>query len=120
MPATNPGSGTARRALVICTTPRTGSRLLCDTVWRTKLAGKPDEYFSPELRRELSRSASAAGDAAYLREVVSRATTPNGILSIKVHWSQMQLVKRCLAGRTGSRNPFARLAPVVDYCWLLR
>jgi LPS sulfotransferase NodH len=41
-------------------------------------------------------------------------------MSIKVHWDHMDLVRACLAAPAGSRNRFAQLAPVVDFCWLRR
>jgi LPS sulfotransferase NodH len=120
MQSRTPAFGTARRALIICTTPRTGSKLLCDAVWRTNLAGRPDEYFSVELWRELRQHSTGGDNEACLREVMTRATTPNGIMSVKVQWDHMNLVRRCLTPPAGSGDPFARLAPAVDHCWLRR
>lgn len=33
--------------LIVCATPGTGSGLLCDALWNTGLAGRPDEYSCP-------------------------------------------------------------------------
>jgi len=44
-------------SLIVCATPRTASGLLCDALWNTGLAGRPEEYFCPsdELTEEIVR-----------------------------------------------------------------
>ena len=40
-----PGAITPRRSYLVCATPRSGSTLLCETLERTGIAGRPREYF---------------------------------------------------------------------------
>jgi len=44
-PAAADGSTTPRRCYLVCATPRSGSTLLCETLERTGVAGRPREYF---------------------------------------------------------------------------
>ena len=37
---------------LVCGAPRTGSTLLCHSLWLSGRAGRPDEYFDPAILRE--------------------------------------------------------------------
>jgi LPS sulfotransferase NodH len=94
----------------VCATPRSGSTLLCETLKATGVAGCPDEYFEALLGTDTPRRpheyfadpppgvaallpdvpAAPAPELepfdAYLRSVVRRATTPNGVFGAKLMW----------------------------------
>jgi trehalose 2-sulfotransferase len=101
------------RTYFVCATPRSGSTLLCEALSRTGVAGRPAEYFETLLHSGLRRQPreyfiahddptvggllpETAPDPGpvlpagpyrdYLRDVVERATTPNGVLGAKVMW----------------------------------
>lgn len=82
-----------RTSCVITATPRTGSWLLSAALHATELAGAPEEYFQvenvPSLKVDLGLKPSAPLEA-YLARVVAYSTTPNGVFSTKLHWSQFE------------------------------
>jgi LPS sulfotransferase NodH len=94
-------STVVRRSCIIATTPRTGSWLLAEAMLETGLAGEPQEYFGWEGFRAWSKEFGLAKKAPHLRFVkkaLAHGTTPNGIFSAKMHWSQLErFVKRVRA-----------------------
>lgn len=84
-----PGAPTV--SYLICTTPRSGSWLLCDALTQTGLAGYPQEYLlSHTIFDEGWGRPSEANFGHYFSLIREEATTPNGVCGLKVHWSQMQ------------------------------
>lgn len=76
---------------VVCSTPRSGSGLLCRGLAATCMAGAPAEYFNPNQRRPLSARWQTGTDLhAYVRELRARRTSPAGILGVKLHWDQLE------------------------------
>jgi trehalose 2-sulfotransferase len=103
---------------LLCSTPRTGSSLLCDALRATGVAGRPEEYFQfrartgqprrpleyfegvedPEVLGILGPRTRAEEDEErydpgrfrryedYLTWAIVQATTPNGVLGVKVMW----------------------------------
>jgi LPS sulfotransferase NodH len=72
------------RRLVIASTARSGSYLLCRQLFRAGL-GVPTEYLRAQTMRELAqRWALPPGDQAYLREVERRRTADNGVFATKL------------------------------------
>lgn len=103
-------------SMLICTLPRSGSWLLAEGLWRTGLAGRPEEYFRPDwferfrqigklpFQHRLHRldhweppdltGASAPGQSRrsfgrFLAEIQRIGTTPNGVFGLKCHWGQL-------------------------------
>lgn len=115
---------------VICTTPRSGSYLLCDGLGSTSLAGRPREWFN--LRGEESRRSRWGLDkspdatyADYLEQVRVRSTTRNGISGIKLHYHQFTELVKKLASVKGfeglsTAELMAKAFPNVNYLWLTR
>jgi LPS sulfotransferase NodH len=87
-----------RLSYVICSTPRSGSYLLCELLWRTGLAGAPEEFFHPEKMPHLMRRWGVGGLDEYLRALLAHKTSPNGVFGAKVHWGQYSPV-------LGDRDP---------------
>lgn len=89
---------------VIAESPRSGSQLLADLLWRTGRMGAPGEYFNmdrtvPGLSQRLGCGpvTDPGGVDAYLRAVIRHRTTPNGVFGLKAHFAQL---RPFLAGRT--------------------
>ncbi len=71
---------------LICTTPRSGSTLLCEALKNTGLAGQPEEYFfftSQAFWKELWGTSS---DADYVARAIKEGTTSNGVFGAKMMW----------------------------------
>jgi LPS sulfotransferase NodH len=57
--------------------------------------------------------------------MVEYATTPNGVLSAKIHWRHMAFLRALLGDGTPGgeelpRDALLRLAPRLDFCWVSR
>lgn len=78
-----------RDAVVICSSRRTGTGLLCSALWSTDLCGRPDEYLDTNTRADYEAEWSSE-PSAYAERVFTYGTTPNGVFGIKVHWHQLQ------------------------------
>jgi LPS sulfotransferase NodH len=76
--------------IVICTTPRSGSYLLCRQMVNAGL-GVPHEYFRMRtISRLAQRYGVAPGDVgAYVERLEAHRTTPNGVFATKLHWHQL-------------------------------
>jgi LPS sulfotransferase NodH len=114
-----------KRAYVICTMTRTGSSLLCDTLGKIGIAGKPAEYFDIHQRNRSfwERYLKIEDPSQYLEKVLAEGTTPNGVFGLKLHGHQTPAlisefgadpksmdIDRCLATRF----------PIRKYLWLRR
>jgi len=72
------------RRLVIASTARSGSYLLCRQLFRAGL-GVPTEYLRAQTMQALARRWTLpTGDEAYLREVERRRTADNGVFATKL------------------------------------
>ncbi|CAG0992631.1 hypothetical protein BURK1_02353 [Burkholderiales bacterium] len=79
------------RRVAICTTPRSGSYLLCRQMIHAGL-GLPAEYFRDwSIRPLAARWGAAAGDDdAYIDELEARRTSANGVFAAKVQWHHLK------------------------------
>ncbi|MDO8408306.1 MAG: Stf0 family sulfotransferase [bacterium] len=72
---------------VICTTPRSGSWMLCSILRQTGHAGRPGEHFGPTLNEEFNSNRHAV-HAADVREYVEKAVVvgigANGVFGTKL------------------------------------
>ncbi|HZS31248.1 MAG TPA: Stf0 family sulfotransferase [Gaiellaceae bacterium] len=92
-PPRDPGS--ASRTYLVCSTPRSGSTLLCSGLHRTGLAGTPTEYFNIGFRATLAARWGTRGDlGAYVRELRARRSSANGVFGAKLHWSHLDELRR--------------------------
>lgn len=82
--------GPPSRRLVICSTPRSGSYLLCRQMINAGL-GLPTEYFRERTIARLSGrwGVNAGDDDGYVRELEARRTTENGVFAAKLQWQQL-------------------------------
>lgn len=100
---------------VVCSTPRSGSGLLCRALGATGVAGTPTEYFNPARRAALSRRwGCGSGLAAYLEALQARRTSHTGIFGTKLHWHQLEALRAEALGRRASEGPFEQSATFVE------
>ena len=92
-----------RLSYIICTGPRTGSTLLSSALWGTGIAGRPAEYFDAQADVEAywHRQLAMQSDAEYIGKVVGAATTPNGVMGLKLHWHQAIALRKQLLAEGG-------------------
>lgn len=86
----------------ICTTPYSGSKLLCESLRQTGIAGLPTEYFAvlgkktyeepmavstkPEIAHAISKHRDSYLCEDYLSEVFAYGTSRNGVFGTVVVW----------------------------------
>lgn len=74
-----------RRSFLVCTTPRSGSGFLCDTLWRTGYFGKPDEYFCDKgYHPEYATDGDRRDLSGYIGKVHALSAGRNGVLGAKI------------------------------------
>ena len=79
-------------------------------------AGMPAEYFRPDRVTMLKRRWAVESFDGYLRALIERKTSPNGVFGLKVHWGQYP-------DAAGDRDPstlFAGLAPAMRFITMRR
>jgi len=81
-----------RLSYMVCSIPRSGSSLLCELLTDTGLAGAPAEFFSPSRMDVLKQGWGVQTLDEYVRELLARKTSPNGVFGVKAHWSQYNAV----------------------------
>jgi LPS sulfotransferase NodH len=107
-----PGAGPPRVSFMVCALPRSGSSLLCELLAATGVAGVPTEFFEPNQWPEFARRWGADTLDAYLREMLARKTTPNGVFGVKALYPQ-------LVDALGDTSP-ARVFPNLRYVYVTR
>lgn len=75
---------------VICSSPRSGSTLLAQMLYDTKLAGDPLEYINPMYIMEYNKRFAGSSYEIYsiINNIKKIRTSPNGYFGIKLHFSQ--------------------------------
>lgn len=83
-----------RSSYLVCATHRSGSNLLCMGLWHSDLAGRPQEFFSPTREESLSQeyglTPATKSYVAYLRDLLIKRQTENGIFGSKIMWKHLQ------------------------------
>lgn len=74
---------------LICTTPRSGSNLLCEQLESTGILGRPREYFNGAGRRAIDDPEYPDAPEAQVRRALDRGVTANGVFGVKLFASQM-------------------------------
>ena len=93
---------------LICTTPRTGSTLLCGLLESAEVAGRPESYFrqpdeqSWAARWGIVRSPNGVFEyAEYVREALASGRTENGVFAARIMWGTLDY----LVDRLGAVYP---------------
>lgn len=69
---------------MICTSPRTGSELVCEYLSRTEKAGKPGEHFFPKRFPNFYEHYKINQFSDYFNIILRERTTPNGVFGTKM------------------------------------
>jgi trehalose 2-sulfotransferase len=73
----------------VCALPRSGSSLLCELLFGTRLAGAPAEYFDRALMKQFRARWGVTTFDDYLDALLARKTGPNGVFGFKAHFFQL-------------------------------
>src|ERR1700730_17498981 len=83
---------------VICTSPRSGSTLLCKGLTHTGRAGAPAEFFDHRVEATaywMFRFAISK-ESEFTDKIVEATSTPNGVFGTKLHWTTCPDMHRAL------------------------
>ncbi len=93
------------KKIVLFSTQRSGSTMVCDDLAGTNVLGRPSEYFIKliETRNELNSDEKRNE----LLAIVERSSTPNGISAVKVMSNQIQPIGQILlnSGAAEAKGP---------------
>lgn len=117
---------------MICTSPRSGSSLLCEGLKNTGRAGAPAEYFDdrPEFSEYWRQQFGIPNTVHYFDGVVVHSSTANGFFGAKLHWTNCRALRRALHASVGSKLADVRGRSLnellqakfasIQYVWLRR
>lgn len=114
---------TRHATYVIASTPRSGSSLLAAGLVATGVAGRPEEYFTPDhiasYKEDLNLPANCSWDE-YLAKVLAFATTENGVRGVKIHWRHVVSLAQALGGRGDPGLVLEKLFPAAVFVNIVR
>ncbi|MEQ8768101.1 MAG: Stf0 family sulfotransferase [Planctomycetota bacterium] len=84
-----PSVGLPRISYLVCSTPRSGSSLLCELLCHTELAGAPTEYLDTRVEADFRAVWRFDSLEEYCRLLLLKKTTPNGVFGFKAHFHQL-------------------------------
>ena len=108
---------------VIASTPRSGSSLLAAGLVATGVAGRPEEYFTPDYIRSYKEDLKLPVDcswAEYLARVMAVAATENGVRGVKIHWRHVVSLARALGFRGDPGVVLEALFPAAVFVNIVR
>jgi LPS sulfotransferase NodH len=115
---------------IICTTPRSGSWLLSESLASTSVAGNPREWFNAieeQQHRALWRARHSTNltFAQYLELARAESTTSNGVSGVKLHYYQFLQLPKKMAALQGYEDLtpaqlIRKTYPNAQYIWLTR
>jgi trehalose 2-sulfotransferase len=108
---------------VIASTPRSGSSLLAAGLVATGVAGRPEEYFTPDhigSYKEDFKLPVHCSWSEYLAKVMAFAATENGVRGIKIHWRHVALLARALGFRGDPGVVLEELFPTAVFVNIVR
>ena len=84
------------RGYAVCTSPRSGSNLLCEYLASTGLLGRPREYFNAGRRRMFDDPDYPDERDQQIEQVLTTGATANGIYGIKMFPKYLDAVAETL------------------------
>ncbi len=118
-------------SIVLCTTPRSGSTILCEALEASRLAGTPAEFFpeDPDQLQVLEQRFGAVSPSDYLGRLVQSTAGDNGVFGAKLFAHQQPVFERAVrmaaalrtSGEASSLDSGLRhTLGAVNYVWLRR
>ena len=108
---------------VIASTPRSGSSLLAAGLVATGVAGRPEEYFTPDhiasYKQDLKLPMNCSW-SEYLAKVMAFAATENGVRGFKIHWRHVVVLARELGFRGDPGAVLEELFPSAVFVNIVR
>lgn len=112
---------------LICTTNRSGSHLLCESLIGTGLAGKPSEFFWKDTEARLKEKWNLHSYRDYLQRVLVVGSSENGVFGSQIMMAQVTDFLRKLrgveeldCGELSDPEVVAKAFPNLNYIWLTR
>jgi LPS sulfotransferase NodH len=108
---------------VIASTPRSGSSLLAAGLVATGVAGRPEEYFTPDYIGAYKEDLKLPTDcswAEYLAKVMAFAATENGVRGFKIHWRHVVVLADALGFRGDPGVALEMLFPAAVFVNIVR
>jgi LPS sulfotransferase NodH len=108
---------------VIASTPRSGSSLLAAGLVATGVAGRPEEYFTPDHIGSYKQDLKLPMDcswAEYLAKVMAFAASENGVRGLKIHWRHVVSLARTLGFRGDPGDVLEVLFPAAVFVNIVR
>jgi trehalose 2-sulfotransferase len=108
---------------VIASTPRSGSSLLAAGLVATGVAGRPEEYFTPDHIGSYKEDLQLPADCSwreYLAKVMAFAATENGVRGVKIHWRHVVELARTLGFRGDPGIVLEMLFPAAVFVNIVR
>jgi len=102
---------------LVCSTPRSGSTLLCEGLRATGRLGVPTEYFNIDASVvPLSVRWGSTTATDFVRDLYRFRTSQEGVFGTKLHWQQVEEMRDDLGlGRLAGEGPFpARERAMLD------
>jgi LPS sulfotransferase NodH len=115
------------KSYIICSTPRTGSFLLCESLIRTDVAGGPGEYFWMGNEEGFRSRWGVTTYADYVQAAIRQGSTSNGVFGVKIMHGYLEDVAKKIStleqfkGRELRPDQmFSELFPNLHYIWITR
>lgn len=100
-----------QKTFLICASPRSGSTLLCEVLFRSGLLGKPREVFNPDLEAGEAEAWGTTTYAEFYQRAIADGMGPDGVFGTKLMWMYMERVTEKLQTLFGPHpSPLARVA----------
>lgn len=79
------------KSYILCTTPRSGSTLLCSLLQSTGVAGYPESYFRKQDINMWAKSWGVASqfDREYVSAVLPAGMSSNGVFGVRLMWGTL-------------------------------
>ncbi len=103
------------RSYIVCSTPRSGSGLLCRGLAEIGAVGVPLEYFNPIHRARFAERWRCDPDLrSYIVELHARRSSAEGLFATKLHWDQLVALRAEAGAGTDDRFDYVTADALFD------
>ncbi|MGD1805290.1 Stf0 family sulfotransferase [Dapis sp. BLCC M126] len=78
-----------KKSYIVCSTPRSGSTLLCKTLEELGGCGQPEEYFHRHTIKKLKLNNNPDQFLSYCHSICQEGLRTHGVFGMKMHWWQL-------------------------------